>query len=245
MKRTVFCALALLLSVSAVTSAFAADPPAMTREQIETIVREYLQQHPEVITDALRAAEMKRREAAREHTGRAIASQRDALLNDSTSPVAGAATGDVTVVEFFDYACPHCKNVAGIVKQLMRDDPKVRVVYKELPILGEGSVVAARAALAAREQGKYLEMHDALMAEKAGPTEASVMAAAAKVGLDVARLKTDMEKPAVLEAIQKNYALAQSIGLSGTPAFVVGDDFAPGAVPLARLKEMVAKARQK
>ena len=245
MKLAVFAAVTLLLTLSAVTGASAADPPAMTREQIETIVREYLQQHPEVVTDALRAAEMKRREAAREHTSRAIASQRDALLNDSTSPVGGAAAGDVTVVEFFDYACPHCKNVAGAVKQLLRDDPKVRVVYKELPILGEGSVVAARAALAAREQGKYLEMHDALMAEKAGPTEASVMAAAAKVGLDVARLKSDMAKPAVMETIQKNYALAQSLGLSGTPAFVVGEDFAPGAVPLARLKEMVAKARQK
>ena len=245
MKLVVFVTLAMLLTSSAVTGASAADPPAMTREQIETIVREYLQQHPEVITDALRAAELKRREAAREHTSRAIAGQREALLNDSTSPVGGATTGDVTVVEFFDYACPHCKNVAGIVKQLLRDDPKVRVVYKELPILGEGSVVAARAALAAREQGKYLEMHDALMTEKAGPTEASVMAAAAKVGLDVARLKRDMEKPAVMETIQKNYALAQALGLSGTPAFVVGEDFAPGAVPLARLKEMVAKARQK
>lgn len=245
MKAVVFAALALLLTVSALTAAHAADPPAMTREQIETIVREYLQQHPEVIVDALRAAEAKRREAAREQTSRAIASQREALLNDSTSPVAGAAAGDVTVVEFFDYACPHCKNVAGVVTQLLRDDPKVRVVFKELPILGPGSVVAARAALAAHEQGKYVEMHEALMAEKSGLTEASVMAVAANVGLDVARLKSDMGKPAVQETIQKNYALAQSLGLSGTPAFVVGDDFAPGAVPLAQLKDMVARARQK
>jgi protein-disulfide isomerase len=244
MKR-VFAALAVLLALSPATFSDAADPPAMTREQVETIIRDYLRDHPEVITDALRAGEVKRREAAREQTARAIASQREALVNDSASPVGGAANGDVTVVEFFDYACPHCKNVAATVKQLMRDDPKVRVVYKELPILGEGSMVAARAALAAREQGKYFLMHDTLMAEKGGLTEASIMAVAAKVGLDVARLKTDMEKPAIMEAIKSNYALAQSLGLSGTPAFIVGDEFAPGAVALARLKEMVAKARQK
>jgi protein-disulfide isomerase len=224
--------------------AHAAEPPPLTREQIEQIVRESLIKNPDVVTDALRAAEVKRRETAQRETQQAIVSQREQLLRDATSPVGGNVAGDVTVVEFFDYACPHCKAVDAAVKQLLRDDPKVRLVYKELPLLGEPSVTAARAALAAREQGKYYAFHDALMASTMPLSDPVVYRIAAQVGLNVDRLKTDMASAAVTNALKKNYTLAEAIGVNGTPAFVIGDELVPGGVPLARLKQLVARARQ-
>jgi protein-disulfide isomerase len=235
-------ALALVLALTAGVAA--AQSSAPSREQIEEIVREYLLKHPEVVTNALRAAQQKQREAAQRATQQAIASHREQLVRDGTSPVGGNTAGDVTVVEFFDYACPHCKSVTGTVKQLLRDDPNVRLVYKELPILGEPSVVAARAALAAREQGKYAAFHDALMASPGRLSDSVVFATATQVGLDVDRLKKDMASPAVAEALQKNQTLAQALGLNGTPAFVIGDEFVPGAAGLGQLKALVARARQ-
>jgi protein-disulfide isomerase len=157
--------------------------------------------------------------------------------------VAGNASGDVTVVEFFDYACSHCKNIEPTVKQLLTEDRKIRLVYKEYPILGPASIVAARAALAARAQDKYLPFHDALMVLEEPLTEATIFRVANQIGLDVDRLKTDMAAPAIAEAIERNYALGQALGINGTPAFVIGDDVAPGAVPLARLKQFVTRAR--
>jgi protein-disulfide isomerase len=226
--------------------AYAADP--LSKEQIEQIVREYLQKNPEIVVDALRAAQAKQREAQREKQLQAITKHREELLRDSASPVGGNVAGDVTVVEFFDYACPHCKNVTPQVKQLLREDPKVRFVYKELPVLGEASTTAARAALAAREQNKYFAFHDVLMAASGALNEAVIFRVAGEVGLDVGRLKTDMASTPVTEALEKNRALAQALGVNGTPAFVIGNDLAPGmapgAVSIARLKEMVAKARQ-
>jgi protein-disulfide isomerase len=240
MHRALALLTALVLFVPIV--ALAADAPS--RERIEQIIREYLRDHPEAVVDALRSAEIKRRDAALAQTQQAIAKHRDELLRDGTSPVGGNASGDVTVVEFFDYACPHCKAAEPAMNQLVREDAKVRVVYKELPILGNASVTAARAALAAHAQGKYQAFHDTMMKATGAPDDATVFRVASEVGLDVARLKTDMASPGVAAVIEKNYTLAQSLGITGTPAFVIGDAFAPGAVPLARLKEMVARARQ-
>ena len=233
----------LLLVLASMTGvAHAAEP--LSREQIEQIVRDYLLKNPEVVTDALRAAQAKQREAQREQQQQAITKHRDELLRDTSSPVGGNVSGDVTVVEFFDYACPHCKNVTKQVKQLLREDPKVRFVYKELPVLGEASISAARAALAAREQNKYFAFHDALMANPGALSDAVIFRVAGEVGLDVDRLKKDMASAPITEALQKNRTLAQNLGVNGTPAFVVGDEVAPGAVPYARLKEMVERTRK-
>jgi len=233
-------ALAVLLLATGV--AHAADP--LSREQVEQILREYLVTHPELVIDALRAAEAKEREAAQRETQQAVVNHREQLLRDGTSPVGGNVRGDVTVVEFFDYACPHCKAVAASVKQLLRDDGNVRLVYKELPVLGAASVTAARAALAAREQGKYYVFHDALMASTVPLSDPVLFRIAGQVGLDVDRLKTDMASPGVTATLKKNYTLAQALGVDGTPAFVVGDELVPGAVPLAQLKGLVERARQ-
>jgi protein-disulfide isomerase len=231
----------LLLLASTAAVAHAAD---FSKEQIEQIVREYLMKNPDVIMDSLRAAQAKQREVQRGQQLQAVAKHREELLRDSSSPVGGNVSGDVTVVEFFDYACPHCKSAVRHVKQLLQDDPKVRLVYKEFPVLGEASVSAARAALAAREQNKYVAFHDALMANTGTLTDDVVFRIAGEVGLDVARLKKDMESETVKAALQKNQALAQALGIGGTPAFVIGDDVAPGAITHVRMKEMVAKARQ-
>ena len=236
--------LAVIAVALAGAQAHAADPTPLSRSDVEQIIREYLMSRPEVITDALRAAEMKRRETAQREAQQAIVTHREQLLRDSTSPVGGNAAGDVTVVEFFDYACPHCKSVSGPVKQLLREDPNVRLVYKELPVLGEASVTAARAALAARAQGKYAAFHDVLMASTGPLDAAEIYRLAAQVGLDVDRLKTDMAAPDVTTALRNNFTLAQALGVNGTPAFVVGDQLIPGAVQLPQLKQLVARARQ-
>jgi protein-disulfide isomerase len=232
----------VLVLTSTIGVAHAADP--LSREQVEQIVREYLMKNPDVIMESLRAAQAKQREIQRGQQVQAVAKHREELLRDSSSPVGGNAAGDVTVVEFFDYACPHCKNVSRHVKQLLKEDPNVRFVYKEFPVLGDASMNAARAALAAREQNKYVAFHDALMENKGVLNDDAIFRIAGEVGLDIGRLKTDMASQPITDALRKNHALAQALGVGCTPAFVIGDDVAPGAITHVRMKEMVAKARQ-
>lgn len=214
-------------------------------EAIEGLVRQYLLDHPEVIVEALQAYEQRRQaeEAARQRE--ALAAEADALFKDPDSPVIGNPGGDVTLVEFFDYRCTYCKRMTDVLAQLIDDDPKLRVVMKEFPILSEESMMAARAALAAARQGKYESFHFALMEKGGALTEDEIMAIAESVGLDEARLRTDMADPQIEAALRRNYATAERIGVSGTPAFIVGDTMLPGAVPLEQLKAIIAEARAK
>ena len=154
----------------------------------------------------------------------------------------GNVHGDVTVVEFFDYNCPYCKRAAEPVRKLLEADANIRLVYREWPILSEGSMFAARAALASREQGKYEEMHVGLMS--AGRVdERSTIKIAEGLGLDIAQLRRDMQSPMVTQHIARSVELAGEIGINGTPAFVIGTQLAPGLIPYENLKAMVAKAR--
>ena len=236
-------ALAAGLSLAA-SPATAAEPGPLSKEAVEQIVRDYLRQHPEVVVEALTEMERRRREAAQQRSREAIAARRQELVADADAPVAGSPAADVTVVEFFDYQCGYCKRAAPAVKELLRTDPRVRLVYKEFPILGEESRTAARAALAARAQGKYVELHDALMAATAPLTGAEVLRLAGAAGLDVARLEADMKAPAIRAAIDRNLALAQALGINGTPAFVIGGELVPGAAPLDELQRLVEQARR-
>ena len=149
------------------------------------------------------------------------------------------------MVEFFDYNCPYCRKVAGPVRETTAADSGLRVVYKEFPILGPNSVVTAKAALAADRQGRYVAFHDALMQEKGVADEASALRIAAEIGLDTARLKTDMADPALQSAIDRNLKLAGALRIEGTPAFVIGEQILRGASDAATLQELVAKARKK
>ena len=155
----------------------------------------------------------------------------------------GNPDGDVTLVEFFDYRCGYCKQFAPLLTSIMKQDPKLRVVYKEFPVLGPDSFRAAQAALAARDQGYYLEFHEALMAADAPLTDKAVMTVARAVGLDVDRLKRDMETPKVLNILGNNHRLAEALAIDGTPTLIVGDSIVRGAIPMADLAALIARAR--
>ena len=212
---------------------------------LDQAIEQYLRLHPEVIEQALKSLEMKRQEDQKMRITQAIKEHRNELLHDSDSPVSGNASGDVTVIEFFDYRCGYCKRVAGSVTQLQQDDSGVRVVYKDFPILGDLSVFAARAALAAQAQGKHQLFHEALLASEHDLTTAEVLSIAERVGIDRKRLEADMHLPQWDDLIERNRALADVLSISGTPGFIVGGEFHPGALGLEGLKRLVARARGK
>jgi protein-disulfide isomerase len=147
------------------------------------------------------------------------------------------------VVEFFDARCGYCKQMHPTMEQLLRRDGNVRLVLKDLPILGPASVVASRALLAAQRQGKYAELYDALLTLRGEPTEAALRQAAERAGIDWARLRREMEDPAIAARIERNLALARSLAIEGTPAMVIGQTLVPGAVDLPTLERLVAEAR--
>jgi len=172
-----------------------------------------------------------------------IAEIKRAVFDDPTSPVMGNPQGDVTLVEFSDYNCGYCRQAAPTVQGLLTSDPGVKLVIHEIPIFGEGSRYAAKAALAAAKQGRYPEFHAALMGMKGKAEKASVLRVARDLGLDAARLERDMEAPEITARIEKSLNLADEIGLAGTPSFVAGDRAVFGALPAEDLAELVAEAR--
>jgi protein-disulfide isomerase len=213
------------------------------QQAVEKTIESYIRSHPEVIEQALQALEAKRQAEETERVKGIITARQRELLNDPASPVSGNLKGDVTVVEFFDYRCGFCKRVAGVVTQLQKDDPRVRVVYKDFPILGETSEMAAKAALASNAQGRHQAFHEALLTSKAEMTKDQILRIAGDVGLDAKRLEADMAKPEWQTVIDRNRALAKELGITGTPGFIVGTEFVPGALDLNGLKELIARAR--
>ncbi len=234
-----------VLAVGPIRSAWAESPSVPAQPALDQAIEQYIRSHPEVIEQAIQSLEVKRQRDEKLRVRQAIATHQEELLRDPASPVSGNLNGDVTVIEFFDYRCGYCKRVAGAVMQLQKDDPSVRVVYKDFPILGEVSVFGARAALAAREQGKHQAFHEAMLASEIELTKEVVLAIAQRVGLDVKKLEVDLNAPGWETAIDRNYTLANLLGISGTPGFVIGSEVYPGALELAGLKALVAKARTK
>lgn len=169
---------------------------------------------------------------------------RRALERNPAAPVLGNPNGDVTLTEFFDYNCPYCRTNMTDVQRLIGEDPNLRVVFREWPVFGEGSMFAAKASLASLQQGKYWAFHEALMKMKGRAEEATVLRAARKVGLDVDRLRVDMEKPAILDQIYETMDLADTMMLTGTPTFIAGHEASFGKLSLEDLRQLVAKARK-
>ncbi len=169
------------------------------------------------------------------------------LFDDPSSPVAGNPSGDMTVVEFFDYRCPYCKQVHPTIQTLLREDGNIRFVYKEWPILGPSSVYAAKSALAARSQQKYVAFHAALMDTRGALDEAAVQRAALSAGMDMDRLRQDLEGHAdeFDDILRRNHELAKNLQLTGTPAFIIGDAIIPGIIDMATMKNVIASARQR
>jgi protein-disulfide isomerase len=215
----------------------------VTDARIKALVAETLRENPELILEALQALEARQAEAQAAAAKAVLDAERATLERDPNAPVLGNAEGDATIVEFFDYNCPYCKRAMPEVDALLAGDGKVRLALREWPILGEGSVFAARAALASRKQGKYVEMHTALMGMRGKVEADTVMRVAGEIGLDVGKLAADMKSPEVEEHIATSMRLAQALGFNGTPSFVVGDTLIPGFVERTRLAEAVAAAR--
>lgn len=238
MKLRIFYAIAAF-AVS-LTSATADE---LSREDIKALALEAIRENPEIIMEAVQALEARQAAAQVAQIENTLERERDLLENDPNAPVLGNLDGDVTIVEFFDYNCPFCRKVKPEVQALIADDPNVRLVYREWPILGEGSVFAARAALAARSQGKYEEFHWAMMGMQGRAEEASVLRIAEEVGLDLEKLRVDMEAPEIDDHIAQSMRLTRALGFSGTPSFVIGDALVPGFVEAPVLAEQVAKAR--
>jgi protein-disulfide isomerase len=243
--RFLAAALAALFALSGIAAPASAQQNETLTDQakMEQIIHDYLLAHPEVILEAVDRYQKQQEQASAQKQSQALVDRREELLHAAADPVIGNPNGDVTIVEFFDYRCPYCKSVAGAFVDLYEKDGKVRFVLKEFPILGPESEFAAKAALAAQKQGKYRELHLAMMSFKGKMTNDDVRQLAAKVGLDVAKLEQDMQDPAVTETIKRNYALAEALGIRGTPAFIIGNELVPGAITADEMQKRIAAVR--
>src|SRR5882762_9819158 len=217
------------------------------RGDIEAIVRNYLIAHPEVLEEAM--AELSKRQSAAEaekHEA-GVAKNADAIFNSPRGVTIGNKDGDVTFVEFFDYNCGYCKRAMADMMELMKADPKLKVVLKEFPVLSAGSVEAAQVGVAVRMQDptgkKYLDFHQKLLTGRGAADKARAMAVAKEVGLDMARLEKDMASDEVKNTLAESFKIAEAMGLNGTPSYVIGNEAVIGAVGLPTLKEKVNVAR--
>jgi protein-disulfide isomerase len=210
----------------------AADPSEFSDAQkrgIEQVVKDYLLKHPELLVEVQGALEQKMAKEEAERTRQLVAENAKEIYRHPDAPVAGNPKGDITVVEFFDYNCGYCKRGFHNIRELIEKDGNVRVVFKELPILSKDSEEAAKIALAARAQGKYWELHQALIESKGRVTEASALETAGKLGFDVAKLKADKDSEAVKAELARVEALARKMNITGTPHFLVGNEAIGGA----------------
>jgi len=245
--RGALLALAMAVLVPAALMSTGALAQALTPDQtkaVEEIFRRMIKEQPRLILEALQDMRQREEAEAEAKAMAAVKDKRDEILKDPAAPIFGNPDGDVTVVEFFDYRCPYCKTVAGRAMETAKKDGKVKVMFKELPILGPESVFAARAALAAQRQGKYIEFHLALMRTRERLTDEITIRIAQGVGIDLEKLKKDMASPEIKRQLEANLELAQELGIRGTPAFIVGDKLAPGAIDEETLVKMIADARK-
>jgi len=220
--------------------------PTVFRSHVtEAEVRDILRTNPEIVLEALQQLQDRRDNAGRAQQRAAIVAHRAALLEDANSFVAGNPSGDVTVVEFFDYRCPYCRQAMTVVRDMLKIDPQIRLVYKEFPILGPQSLAASRIAVAARKDARYEALHDALMVAPSPLGEDEALQIAAGLGFDRNALAEAAKAPEIDEILKANHTLAVSLGIAGTPAFIVGDTLVPGVISLVDLKKLVADARSR
>ena len=217
------------------------------RGDIETIVRNYLVAHPEVLEEAMNELTKRQAVAEQQKHEASIAQNADTIFNSPRGVVLGNKDGDVTFVEFFDYNCGYCKRAMADMLDLLKNDPKLKVVLKEFPVLSEGSVEAAKVAVAVRMQDpsgkKYLDFHQKLLGGRGPADKARAMAAAKDAGLDTAKIEKDIASPEVKATIEENFKLAEDMGMNGTPSYVIGSNVVVGAVGLDALKEKINSAR--
>jgi protein-disulfide isomerase len=217
------------------------------KSEIERVVHDYLLAHPEVLQEAMTELEKRQASAEADKHKAGVKEHAQALFSSPRQVNLGNPQGNVTFVEFFDYNCGYCKRAMSDMLTLMKDDPKLKVVLKEFPVLGPGSVEAAQVAVAVRMQDKsgqkYLEFHQKLLGGRGQADKAHALAAAKDAGMDMGRLEKDLNSPEVKATMEENFKLAEALGLNGTPSYVIGDDVVVGAVGLPSLQEKISTAR--
>ena len=237
----------LALAVFGAPAASAQSFTDAQRGDIEMIVKNYLIAHPEVLEEAMSELNKRQATAEAEKHEASITQNADAIFNSPRGVTLGNKDGDVTFVEFFDYNCGYCKRAMSDMLDLLKSDPKLKVVLKEFPVLSQGSVEAAQVAVAARMQDptgkKYLDFHQKLLGGRGQADKARAMAAAKDAGFDTAKLEKDMASPEAKATIEENFKLAEAMGMNGTPSYVIGKQIVVGAVGLEGLKEKISTAR--
>jgi protein-disulfide isomerase len=241
-RLRIAAAAAALLALS--TAAFAGGSfNDAQKKEIGEVVRQYLMENPEVLLDVSKALEAKQQQQEEDQRGTVLQSSAKQIFHSPADYVAGNPKGDVTMVEFFDYNCGWCKKGFPEVMSLLDKDQNLRFVLKEFPIFGGDSDYAAMAAIAAKKQNKYWDLHKALFEHEGKVTKEVVDETAVKQGIDLAKLKADMKDPAVAQEIADNHALAQSLAINGTPGFIIDDKVSPGYLPAAELAQMIDQVR--
>jgi protein-disulfide isomerase len=226
---------------------------AAKKKEIEKIIHDYLVSNPEVLLEASQALQQKQQQVMQQQAQAAIKENANQLISDNLT-VVGNPKGSVTLIEFFDYQCIHCKKMAPVIAELIKNDSNLKVVFKEFPIFGKSSDMASRAALAAGMQGKYQAMHEVLIKQDKRLNDQIIMDAAKSLGLNLNKLKTDMQSKVVSDALDANRQLAEKLHLMGTPAFIIVGTpggqmkegsvpaFIPGAASQETLQDLIKKA---
>jgi protein-disulfide isomerase len=243
MSRFIALLSAIFFACSLALPAYAEGFSAKQKTDIEELVRAYLIENPEILQEMATKLEAKQKQAEADARNSNLNKHAADIFHDATDAVIGNPNGDVTLVEFMDYNCGWCKKSMVEMQSLLKADKNVRVVMKEFPIFGEGSEYAAKAALAAVKQGKYWQLHQAMFASEGKITPEVVDQIAVEQGLDLAKLKTDMQDPAITANIQKTNILAQTLLFTGTPAFIVDTQVSPGYVATDVLQNMIVSVR--
>lgn len=217
------------------------------REEIEKIIKEYIVSHPEVLQEAMTELDKRQAVADAEKAKTTIKSNEKTIFDSPRQVTVGNPQGDVTLVEFFDYNCGYCRRALSDLMNLMKSDSKLKVVLKEFPVLGPGSVEAAQVAVAVRMQDKtgqkYLEFHQKLLGGRGQADRAHALAVAKEIGLDMTRLEKDMASDEAKATFDENIKLAEALGMNGTPSYVIGSEVVVGAAGLEALKAKVNTAR--
>ena len=247
--QSIFCITVLfVLTLVSQNFAYAGDDLNLEqRKEIEGVIYDYLMDNPEVILQAVEKLRNKEERAEQESVREHLTLASEAIYNDPLSPYAGNPNGSVTIVEFFDYRCGYCKRVFPALQELLESDDDLRIVFKELPILGEDSVLASRASLAIwiNWPEKYLEFHTKLITSRGSITESKVYEYAAATAIDTEILKQEMKSESVDEAISRTVKLSRLLNINGTPGFIIGDELIPGAIDIDAMKDLIEQARQK
>ena len=243
----------VLVSVLVASSWVMAAPSGLTppqRQEVKQLVGQYLEKNPKAVFNALVAFRQQTMQQQLSDAKKVVVQHAKQLYASKSTPVLGNAQGDVTVVEFLDYRCGHCREMASVIAQLIKTDPQVRVAIKQLPIFSGDSLTAAKMALAAVKQKAFPEFHHALLTTKQPLNENALSALALQSGLNLKRLNTDIKRTDIQKEIDANMALARALKLMGTPAFVIGSPrnpaqstVVPGAISLAELTKIVKGAR--